>query len=435
MAIMKQVYSEKIIQKYIEVMISQLTGKFIFFLIMLIAVGACKDDGVDDGIKQDYGIETGCFVPDENAKVLKVGRNKEFNTISAAASVAMDSCIVEIDAGTYTGDVARWTQDNLIIRSVGGEVVLDAAGENMGGMATWVIEGGTICVEGITFRNAKVPDRNGAGIRLVKGNLTVINCRFLYNETGIMTANDGVSTLNVQNCEFGYNYSGDGLSHNIYVGKIAHFSVSGSWFHHEKEGHLIKTRAKVSLITYNLIADGNDAQSTASYEIDFACGGIGVVVGNIIQQSNNAGNPTIIAYSKEADRPWADNELYVSYNTIINNRTNTDLIIDSPESPVMYQAAFNNLLSKNTYFNTKIMDVETNNIWFESGELTTDYAPTKEAYDSWLNKIDKDVDRHLSSKLKAMGVSLVPTAEYKHPMMVKPLIKTPDIPGAIQSFQ
>ena len=79
------------------------------------------------------------------------------------------------------------------------------------------------------------------------------------------------------------------------------------------------------------------------------------------------------------------------------------------------------------------MDIETNNIWFETDDLTSDYAPTKKAYDSWLNKTDTDVDRHLTSKLKAMGISLVPKAEYKHPMTIKPLDKTPVIPGAIQS--
>ena len=413
--------------------IKNLFWKFLFLLILFIITSSCSTNRIFDESGQEDISNPDHFLPDENTTVLKVGRNKEFTTINAASLAATDSCIIEIDAGTYSGDVARWTQDNLILRAVGGEVVLDAAGKNFGDMGIWVVNGGNVYVEGITFRNAKVRDRNGAGIRLVKGFLTVKNCRFLFNETGILTSNDGVSTLNVLNSEFGYNSAGDGFSHNIYVGKMAYFSVSGSWFHHEDEGHLIKTRAKVSLITYNLIADGNDASSRASYEIDFASGGICVVVGNIIQQSKNSRNSTIISYSNESDRPWDINELYVSYNTIINGRTNTDLIINSPQSPVMYQGAFNNVLSKNTRFNMNFMDIETNNIWFETDDLTSDYAPTKKAYDSWLNKTDTDVDRHLTSKLKAMGISLVPKAEYKHPMTIKPLDKTPVIPGAIQS--
>ena len=189
-------------------------GIILIFLMPIIAY-ACGENKVDDKSEKDVE-ETSCFVPDERTKILKVGKNKEFSTISAAALAATDSCIVEIDAGTYAGDVARWTQDNLIIRSVGGEVVLDADGKSFGSMGIWVVDGGTICIEGITFKNAKVPDLNGAGIRLAKGFVTVKNCRFLNNENGILTSNDGVSTLTIQNSEFGYGGAGDGYSHNIY---------------------------------------------------------------------------------------------------------------------------------------------------------------------------------------------------------------------------
>ena len=395
-------------------------NKMLVFALLISVVCACSNTVKDEVIEQPSDEEAECFVPDENTKILKVGKNKEFKAISEAAAAATDNCIIEVDAGTYSGDVAQWRQNDLIIRAVGGDVILDAAGKNFGGKGIWEVDGGKICVEGFTFKNAKVPDRNGAGIRLTKGFVTVRNCKFLNNENGILAPNDGVSTLKVLNSEFAYNSSGDGLSHNIYVGEMASFEVSGSWFHHEVEGHLIKTRAKISVIKYNLIADGNDAQSTASYEIDFASGGIGIVVGNIIQQSRNSRNPSIISYSQESRRPWTDNELYVSHNIIINDRANTDLIIASPVSPVMYQGAFNNLLSENTRFDMKFMDVEANNLWFKAGELNADYTPTKQLYDSWMNTIDKDVDRHLSAKLKAMGISLVPTAEYQHPLKIKP---------------
>ena len=63
------------------------------------------------------------------------------------------------------------------------------------------------------------------------------------------------------------------------------------------------------------------------------------------------------------------------------------------------------------------------------------YAPTINEYDSWFNKVDRDVDRHLSLKFKEMGVSLVLKAEYKHPMIIKPLDKAPNIPDAIQTLE
>ena len=406
------------------------TAKILIFSLLPIALNLFSNDVAESEFSFDK--ETVCFVPDINTKILKVGKDKEFKSIREAAAAATNNCIVEVDAGIYAGDVARWTQDNLIIRTVGGEVILDAAGKNMSGMATWVVSGGTICVDGFTFKNSKVPDKNGAGIRHSKGFLTVRNCRFLNNENGILTSNDGVSTLTVLNSEFGYNGAGDGFSHNIYVGEIAEFKVSGSWFHHAIEGHLIKTRAKISRIEYNLIADGNDEQSTASYEIDFASGGIGIVMGNIIQQSHNSRNPIIISYAKESKVPWTENELYVSHNTIVNNRPNTSLVINAPESSAIYRGAFNNVLSENTHFDMKFTDIEISNLYFKTGDLTTEYVPTKKTHDSFLNKIDEDVDRHLPPNLKTMGISLSPKAEYQHPMKTKLLEKTPKIPGAIQ---
>ena len=403
--------------------------KMLVFILLLITF-ACDKEGVEPDFDDDDHI----FIPDATTPVLKVGNNKEFTSIAAAAAAATDSCIVEIDAGTYSGDVTLWKQNCVIIRSAGGEVILDAAGKYWDGKGIWEINGGIFIVEGITFKNCKVPDRNGAGIRLSKGFLTVKNCKFMYNEMGILTTNDGISTLNVQNCEFAYNFSSShlGYTHNIYVGEMAKFSVSGSWFHHASHGHLIKTRAALSIIRYNLISDGNDEQSQASYEIDFASGGIGVVVGNIIQQSKNTQNAVFISYCREGRVPWTENELYVSHNTIINNRTTTDPVIEAPESLRKYVGAFNNVMSKNTRFNMNIMDIEAGNIQFEEGDLTTDYAPTKQSADTWLNKIDRNADSHLSKKLKDMGISLIPTAEYVHPMKIQSLEKAPTIPGAYQ---
>jgi hypothetical protein len=60
---------------------------------------------------------------------------------SAAAAVAGDGDIIEIDAGEYVGDVAFWTANNLTIRGVGGMAHLRAAGNSAGGKAIWVIKG------------------------------------------------------------------------------------------------------------------------------------------------------------------------------------------------------------------------------------------------------------------------------------------------------
>ena len=59
-------------------------------------------------------------VATEDAPILHVGPTRELKTPSAAAKVALDGTIVEIDAGEYVDDVAVWTQNGLTLRGVGG---------------------------------------------------------------------------------------------------------------------------------------------------------------------------------------------------------------------------------------------------------------------------------------------------------------------------
>ena len=161
-------------------------------------------------------------------QVLKVGPTRDIKTIAAAAAKAQDGDTVEIDAGDYLGDVAIWKQDRLTIRGVGGKAQLIAAGQSAEKKAIWVVRGGRITVENMVFKGAKVPDKNGAGIRFEKGHLLLKNCGFFDNENGILTAG-GDAILEIENSEFGHNGFGDGYSHGIYVGGIKLFKLTGSY--------------------------------------------------------------------------------------------------------------------------------------------------------------------------------------------------------------
>lgn len=82
------------------------------------------------------------------------------------------------------------------------------------------------------------------------GHLVVRNSTFTNNENGILTGSDKESILEIENCEFGNNGFGDGRSHNLYVGAIKRLSVTGSYFHHARVGHLLKSRAAENHIFY-----------------------------------------------------------------------------------------------------------------------------------------------------------------------------------------
>jgi hypothetical protein len=251
------------------------------------------------------------------AKLIRVGPGRAVTSIAVAAKLAVDGSVIEIDPGDYVGDVALWDRAELTLRGMGPKVRLIAAGQHAEGKAIWVVRRGKVTVENIEFIGARVPDRNGAGIRFESGHLVVRGCTFFNNQTGILSTGDPGARLEIENSEFGYNGTGDGRTHGVYAGGIAYLRVSGSYFHHANVGHLIKSRAQVSRIEYNRLTD--ESGGRASYELEFANGGVAEVVGNIIQQGEETRNSVIVSYGAEG-YVWPQNRLSLVHNTVVNDR-------------------------------------------------------------------------------------------------------------------
>jgi hypothetical protein len=150
----------------------------------------------------------------------------------------------------------------------------------------------------------------------------VRNCLFERNEMGILTWNSEAAELVVERSEFrdnavaGEYRTGDAIGHQIYVGSIAHFTLRDSYVHGGAFGHLVKSRARENVIIYNRIADGDVGQ--ASYELEFPNGGIGYVIGNIIQQSARTQNSNVVSFGAEGLR-WPRNELFLVNNTLVDD--------------------------------------------------------------------------------------------------------------------
>lgn len=256
---------------------------------------------------------------DASAATLQVGQGRAFTTVRAAAQASNDGDIIEIDAGTYTNDVATWSADNLIVRGVGGRARLNITnGTNEGGKGTWVVSGANFTVENVEFSGASVPDQNGAGIRAEgSGTLTVRNCYFHDNENGIL-GGDGNSAVLIEYSTFDHNGFGDGFTHNMYIGPAQSFTLRYTYSHRAIIGHNVKTRAATNTIQYNRIMDESDG--SASYAVDVPDGGRTFLVGNVIEQGPNTDNSIIVAYAAESTRNGAL-ELYAVNNTIVNNRS------------------------------------------------------------------------------------------------------------------
>jgi hypothetical protein len=93
-----------------------------------------------------------CLISTAPAATLKVGLHHPFAKPSQPIQAAKDGDTIEIDAGTYPGDVATIRANHLTIRGVGaGRAKLPAHGRDAGGKAIWVVVGSDLTVENIDY--------------------------------------------------------------------------------------------------------------------------------------------------------------------------------------------------------------------------------------------------------------------------------------------
>ena len=248
----------------------------------------------------------------------RVGPGEALTRVADALQQAQDGDTIAVLPGTYRGDVAVIRQRRLHIVGLGGQPVLQANGAHAEGKAIWVVRDGAITVENIAFRGARVPDQNGAGIRFERGHLVLRGCAFHDNQNGVLTSNHGDAELDIHRCHFSAAPDNPGaLPHLLYVGRIARLRVEDSVLEQGRIGHLLKSRARQSVITGNRFDDGRSGQ--ASYEVDLPNGGDVLLEGNTLVQSPLTENPVMLSYGAEG-QPWPDNQLTVRGNTFINRR-------------------------------------------------------------------------------------------------------------------
>ena len=297
-------------------------------LLTTLALSACGGGGSDDTAAPQSAPASQATLPavppgglacdTATGRVLNVGPGQALATPSAAAAAAQNGDVIRIAAGDYRGDVATWRQNNLTICGVGGRARLFADGNSAGGKAIWVVSGSNITIDSVEFRNAAVPDLNGAGIRAEHGGwLRIRNSGFYDNENGILTS-AGATSLVIEGSEFARNGRGDGYTHNLYVGQIDRLTVSASYFHEAKVGHNLKSRARESIIDNSYLMDGPGG--TASYVADFPNGGRVVMRGNLLHKGPNAQNPSVISFGAEG-LTHPTNTLELTHNTVAITRS------------------------------------------------------------------------------------------------------------------
>ncbi|MCV2350607.1 hypothetical protein [Paucibacter sp. Y2R2-4] len=353
---------------------------------------------------------------------LRVGKLQAVKTLAVAAKVARDGMLIEVEAGDYPADVAAWPQSQLSLRAVGGRVRMLANGAAAQGKGIFVMSGDAVSIEGFDFIGARVPDTNGAGIRLERGSLSVKDCSFSRCEMGLLTNNDPNTHLDLQGCEFSFGERPGSFSHLLYAGSIAKLSVSGCYFHHGMRGHLIKSRAALNHIFYNRLTD--EIGGSASYELEFPNGGQAMVIGNVIQQSSGSDNPHMVSFGAEG-YTWPKQELQLIHNTLVDLMPTQGVYLRVKPGPAKARL-INNLLAGNRIFNAESGWEQAGNHLIDLDEFV---LAARENYALRPNS-------HLRGKAvepgEALGLNLRPTRQYQHPRSTVALLQPARHPGAIQ---
>ena len=276
--------------------------------------------------------ETGTVTPTpDDADTLRVGPGQPFDSLGEAIAASKPGDTILLEAGIYESDYST-INHALTIKGVGGLAHLKAVDPIPNGKAILVAKA-DVTVENLMFTDARVPDRNGAGIRHESGDLVIRGSIFENNENGILSSPNAAS-VTIRNSEFIGNGHGDGRSHGIYVNQIASLDVADSTFRDTHVGHHIKSRAQETVVRNSVLDDG---QGDASYSIDLPNGGRALLEGNTLTQTDLSGiNTTMVAYGAEGDL-HSENSLLIKNNAFIDHHAKGKGIDNHTDTPVILQ--------------------------------------------------------------------------------------------------
>src|SRR5260370_1088655 len=129
----------------------------------------------------------------------RTGTNHAPPPSSPPAAAAQDDDIVLTNPGT-SYDCAIWRAQRLPIQGQGADTVITDT--PCQGKALFILAGDAATVRDLTLTRARVPDGNGAGIRLEAPSLTLQNVRFVNNEVGLLTGSPGPGQIRITDCLF-----------------------------------------------------------------------------------------------------------------------------------------------------------------------------------------------------------------------------------------
>jgi len=245
--------------------------------------------------------------------VTETGQNYS-RLADAVAAIGGDNATIVIAPGAY-GDCAIQTAGRITYKaSIPGKTIFD--GGVCEDKATLVLRGKAATIDGIIFQNQRVPDGNGAGIRIERGDLYVYNAMFRNAEEGILSADDPSAEIVIDRSTFqrlGRCDRGLSCAHSIYIGDFGSLKVTNSRFEKGSGGHYVNSRAPRATITNNSFDDTQGR--TTNYMIDLPAGATGVISGNVFVQGQNKENYSAFIAVAAEDRDHSSQGLNIHSNS------------------------------------------------------------------------------------------------------------------------
>lgn len=252
------------------------------------------------------------------------GTAAPFTVVETGQSFAtLQAAVDAIGQGRGSIAVAPGIHRQCAVQSVGeiaylamapGQAIFD--GVACEGKAALVLRGRGAQVSGIVFQNIRVPDFNGAGIRLEAGDLTVAQSWFRDSQQGILTANAETATLVVDRSTFtrlGTCEGAGGCAHSIYTGALALVRITNSRFEQGRGGHYVKARAPRVEIASNSFDDAGGRAT--NYMIDLPAGASGQISNNWFVQGRDKENYSAFIAVAAESQDYSSAGLVVAGNT------------------------------------------------------------------------------------------------------------------------
>jgi hypothetical protein len=212
-----------------------------------------------------------------------------FTLQDAVRAIGGGQGTIRIAPGSYQECAVQEGGRIRYVAAVPGQVTLDAVTCEQ--KAALVLRGESAEVHGIIFANLVVPEGNGAGIRIERGDLLVRESLFRDSQSGIVSADDPNGRIEIVRSTFSGLGRCDGnisCAHSIYINGYGALSIAHVRFERGTGGHYVKSRApRVELVDSSF---DDSAGRATNYMIDLPHGADGLIARNLFVQGEDKEN-------------------------------------------------------------------------------------------------------------------------------------------------